>query len=245
MEILVNRNQMVIPGEILARGRGEVQVGGGVYRRKINDIIEVCASMVGLVQIRRNRVEIVPQRGGYIPLEGDIVIGKIVRVGITSWNVDIRGPYVGTLRVGDVVDRDFDPLRESLGRILQIRDVIKAEIMFFDRTRDPMLTMLGRGLRKITSGKLIEVGPVKVPRIIGKKGSMIQLLKNMTGGQLLVGQNGRVIIAARNARIENLLEQAIRKIEAEAHTTGLTDRVHEFLKTEMSKIIERSDTDER
>jgi exosome complex component RRP4 len=244
LDILVKRNQLVIPGEILARGRGDVKVGGGVYRRKTDDMVEVCASMVGLAQIRRNRVEIVPQRGGYIPLEGDIVIGKIVRVSITSWNVDIRGPYVGMLRVGNVIERDFDSLRESLDRILQIGDIIKAEIMYFDRTRDPMLTMLGRGLRKITSGKLIEVGPVKVPRIIGKKGSMIQLLKNMTGGKLLVGQNGRIIVSASDARTEIILEQAIRKIEAEAHTTGLTDRIHEFLETEMSKTIEKSDTNE-
>ncbi|MFW9856876.1 MAG: exosome complex RNA-binding protein Rrp4 [Candidatus Thorarchaeota archaeon] len=244
MEILVSRNQLVIPGEVLARGRGDVKAGGGVYRRKRNDMIEVCASMVGLAQIRRNRVEIVPQRGGYIPLEGDIVIGKIIRVGITSWNVDIRGPYVGTLRVGNVIERDFDSLRESLDRILQVGDIIKAEIMYFDRTRDPMLTMLGRGLRKITSGKMIEVSPVKVPRIIGKKGSMIQLLKNMTGGKLLVGQNGRIIISANDTGTELILERAVKKIAAEAHTTGLTDRIHDFLETEMSRDMERSDTNE-
>jgi exosome complex component RRP4 len=225
MKILVERNQLVIPGDVLARGVG-VKAGGGVYRRKMNNEIEICASMIGLAQPRKNRVGVVPLEGCYIPLEGDIVIGKIVKVGITSWNVDIRGPYVGTLRVNNVIDRDFDPLRENLDRILQIGDIIKAQITNFDRTRDPVLTLQGRGLRKISDGRLIEVDPV---------------LKNMTSTSLIVGQNGRIVVIAPNLQIENLVERAIRKIELEAHTSGLTDRIRDFLEEEQSKLSERSD----
>lgn len=234
MTILVTRNQLVIPGEILARGSG-LKVGGGVFRKKVNSETEIYASMIGLAQVRKDRIGVVPLEGCYIPLEGDIIIGRITRVGVTSWNVDIRGPYVGTLRVGNVVDRDFDALRESLDRILQVGDMIKAEITFFDRMRDPVLTLQGRGLHRINAGQLIEVDPVKIPRIIGKKGSMIQLLKNMTNAQITVGQNGRIIISANNLEAENLVKRAIRKIEAEAHTSGLTDRVREFLEKERKK----------
>ncbi|MFX0014648.1 MAG: exosome complex RNA-binding protein Rrp4 [Promethearchaeota archaeon] len=243
MSILVTRNQLVIPGEILARGSG-LKVGGGVFRRKVNSEIEIYASMIGLVQVRKDRVGVVPLEGCYIPLEGDIVIGKITKVGLTSWNVDIRGPYVGTLRVSNVIDRDFDALRESLDRILNTGDIIKAQITYFDRLRDPVLTLQGRGLHKINNGHLIEVDPVKIPRIIGKKGSMIQLLKNMTNTQLTIGQNGRIVIKAFNPEIENLVERAIRKIELEAHTSGLTDRIREFLETERIKLSERSEENE-
>ncbi len=243
MTILVTRNQLVIPGDILARGSG-FKAGGGVYRKKVNHETEICASMIGLAQVRKDRIGVVPLEGCYIPLEGDIVIGKIVRVGVTSWNVDIRGPYVGTLRVGNVIDRDFDSLRESLDRILQVGDIIKAQITFFDRTRDPVLTLQGRGLRKINNGRLVVVDPVKIPRIIGKKGSMIQLLKNMTNAQVVVGQNGRIVINAYNLETENLVERAIRKIEAEAHTSGLTDRIREFLEKEKKKLSKRSEEDE-
>lgn len=247
MKVLVERNQLVLPGDVLARsgsGGPILKIGGGVYRRKINNETEICASMIGLAQTRMNRIGVVPLEGCYIPLEGDIIIGKIVRVGVTSWNVDIRGPYVGTLRVGNVIDRDFDSLRDSLDRILQLGDVIKAQITFFDRTRDPVLTLQGRGLRKITSGRMIEVDPVKVPRIIGKKGSMIQLLKNMTNSQITVGQNGRIIISVHDNKIENLIERAIRKIESESHTSGLTDRIRDFLEIEKAKLTEQSDEDE-
>jgi exosome complex component RRP4 len=243
MSIFVERNQLVIPGELLARGSG-IKTGGGVFRRKIKNETEIFASMIGLAQIRKNRVGVVPLEGCYIPLEGDIIIGKITRVGITSWSVDIRGPYIGTLRVNNVIDRDFDSLRDNINRILQQGDVIKTQITYFDPTRDPVLTLQGRGLRKINSGRLIEVDPVKIPRIIGKKGSMIQLLKNMTGSQIDVGQNGRIVIKAHNIAIENLVERSIRKIEAEAHTSGLTDRIREFLEDEKEKLSERSNKDE-
>ncbi|MHA2244929.1 MAG: exosome complex RNA-binding protein Rrp4 [Candidatus Hodarchaeales archaeon] len=239
----MTRNQLVIPGEILARGSG-LKVGGGVFRKKVNLETEIYASMIGLAQVRQNRIGVVPLEGCYIPLEGDIIIGKITRVGITSWNVDIRGPYVGTLRVSNVIDRDFDALRESLDRILNIGDIIKAQITYFDRMRDPTLTLQGRGLRKINNGRLIEVDPVKIPRIIGKKGSMIQLLKNMTNTQIIVGQNGWIVLSANNLKMENLIERAIRKIETEAHTSGLTDRVCEFLEKEKIKLSERSEEDE-
>ncbi len=243
MSIFVERNQLVIPGELLAKG-SEFKTGGGVFRRQIKNETGIFASMIGLAQIRKNRVGVVPLEGCYIPLEGDIIIGKITRVGITSWNVDIRGPYVGTLRVNNVIDRDFDSLRDNINRILQLGDIIKTQIMYFDRTRDPILTLQGRGLRKINSGRLIEVDPVKIPRIIGKKGSMIQLLKNMTGSQIHVGQNGRIVIKAHNVDIEKLVERSIRKIEAEAHTSGLTDRIREFLEIEKVNLSERSNNDE-
>ena len=235
MAILVAKNQLVIPGEVLARGP-EVKVAGGVYKKKSEGEIEIVASMIGLVKIRKNNIGVVPLEGCYIPLEGDIVIGRIVRVGITSWNVDIRGPYVGALRVNNVLDRDFDSLRETLDSVLTIGDVIKAQITYFDRTRDPVLTLQGRGLHKITRGRLIEIDPVKIPRIIGKKGSMIQLLKNMTNAQIIVGQNGRIVVSAPNLETENLVIKAINKIELEAHTTGLTDRIRIFLEEEKSKL---------
>ena len=238
MTILIERNQLVIPGEILARGTG-YKTGGGVFRRKKDNEIEIFASMTGLAQLHQNRVGVIPLEGCYIPLEGDIILGKITRVGITSWNVDIRGPYVGMLRVGSVIDRDFDSLSESLDRILMTGDIIKAEITFFDRSRDPVLSMHGRGLHKINTGRLIEVDPVKIPRIIGKKGSMIQLLKNMTGSQIDVGQNGRIVIVVNKIEIENIVESAIRKIEAEAHTSGLTDRIREYIENEKERLSER------
>ena len=62
MTILVNKNQLVIPGEVLARGTG-VKAAGGVYRKKVNGETEIIASMIGLAKIRKNDVGVVPLEG--------------------------------------------------------------------------------------------------------------------------------------------------------------------------------------
>ena len=236
MELLVKKNSLVIPGDLIARG-DKIFPGDGSYRIKTEDrTSEIFAAMIGLVKVSKNRVGVVPLEGCYIPLEGDVIIGKVVKTGITSWNIDIRGPYTGILSVNDVIDRNFDPTKENLGKFLQLGDIVKAQITKFDRTRDPMLTMNGRGLRKLDFGRLIEVDPVKIPRIIGKRGSMIQMLKNVTGAYINVGQNGRVVIKAKSLTMENLVIECLRKIELEAHTSGLTDRMRLYLEKRKSEI---------
>jgi exosome complex component RRP4 len=81
-------------------------------------------------------------------------------------------------------------------------------------------------------GQTIEVTPTKIPRVIGKKGSMITTIKNETGCQIMIGQNGRIAITGKTPEDERLAIMAIRMIEQEAHTTGLTDRVTEMLRKE-------------
>jgi exosome complex component RRP4 len=65
---------------------------------------------------------------------------------------------------------------------------------------------------------------------------MIQLLKNMTNAQIIVGQNGRIVVSAKNLETENFVISAIRKIETEAHTSGLTDRIREYLEEEIKQL---------
>jgi exosome complex component RRP4 len=61
--------------------------------------------------------------------------------------------------------------------------------------------------------------------MIGKKGSMITMLKKETGTDIIPGQNGVVLATGRNPDHERIAVEAIYMIEREAHTTGLTDRV--------------------
>jgi exosome complex component RRP4 len=45
-----------------------------------------------------------------------------------------------------------------------------------------------------------------------------------------IGQNGKILISGRNREDEEMVVKVIRKIETEAHTSGLTNRVQEYLK---------------
>ncbi len=91
------------------------------------------------------------------------------------------------------------------------------------------VSMKGPGLRKLKGGRVIRVNPQKVPRIIGKDGSMVTLIKESTGCNIIVGQNGLVWLdGAPEAQL--LVEKTIRKIEEESHLTGLTERIGAFLR---------------
>lgn len=84
------------------------------------------------------------------------------------------------------------------------------------------------GLHKIEGGRIIKINSQKVPRVIGKQGSMISLIKEKTGSEITVGQNGLVWIVGTPDG-ELLAEKAVRLIEDKAHTEGLTERMQTFL----------------
>ncbi len=113
-------------------------------------------------------------------------------------------------------------------------DFVLAKVTAFDRTRDPSLTTREPQLGRITHGQIVRVSPAKIPRVIGRKGSMINMLKKETRCNITVGQNGLISISGRNRGDERIAALAIQKIEEEAHTSGLTDRVSEMIRKERS-----------
>jgi len=85
------------------------------------------------------------------------------------------------------------------------------------------------GCRKIDKGTIITVQASRVPRIIGKDGSMIEVIKKGTGCQIFVSKNGRVWLDGTSDSITLAIE-AIRMVESEAPTLGLTERVSAYLR---------------
>ena len=234
MSIFVKKNQVVLPGELLATGN--YRSGQGVYRERINGKNNFYSAFIGLASIRGTTIGVIPLHGGYIPLENDIVIGIITVVGSRSWMVDIRSPYPALLSVSNVLERDSHGASGlDLSRFLQVGDLILAKVISYDRTRDPVLTMKQRGLKKLVSGRLYEVSPVKIPRIIGKHSSMIGMIKERTRSQIYVGLNGRLVINAPDLETEELIIEVLEKIQAEAHIPGLTDRVKHLLDERLKK----------
>ncbi|MBS7250265.1 MAG: RNA-binding protein, partial [Candidatus Freyarchaeota archaeon] len=172
---------------------------------------------------------VVAFEGAYIPKVGDVVIGKVIDVKMTSWRIDINSPYQATMHPVNIFERRMDPLKEDLRRYFDVGDTLVAKIMAFDRTRAPLLTTKERGLGKLQGGYLVNILPTKIPRLIGRKGSMINMIKKETGCQIVIGQNGVVWVSGKSFEDEERVIKAIRQIEREAHTSGLTDRVRELI----------------
>jgi exosome complex component RRP4 len=158
-----------------------------------------------------------------------------LEVGFNGWTVDIKAPYTALLRASDVLSRPFKPQNDELSQVLCGGDLIVAKVASYDRAHDPQLTVGEPGLGKITRGQIIQVTPSKIPRVIGKKGSMISMIKQETNCQIILGLNGVILVTGKNPGDEELALAAIQKIEDESHTSGLTDRITQFLKEEKEK----------
>jgi len=218
--------EIVTPGDLLAED--DYVAGDNTYKEEN----KIYATRVGLVQYENRRVSVVALKAFYVPSVGDMVIGKVVEIGLGSWIIDIRAPYPALLRASDAFNRPFRPQRDDMPSILDVGDLVMGKIIAYDRTRAPLLTIREPDLGRVERGQTIEVTPTKIPRVIGRKGSMITMLKNETNCQITVGQNGVILVSGRSAKDEQLAVMAIRKIEEEAHTSGLTDRVTQMVKSE-------------
>ncbi|MGF3522584.1 MAG: exosome complex RNA-binding protein Rrp4, partial [Candidatus Bathyarchaeia archaeon] len=190
---------------------------------------------IGLVDCENKKVNVVALRAFYTPKPGDIVIGSVIEVGFNGWTVDIKAPYSALLRASDVLNRPFKPQNDELSQVLDAGDLIVAKIASYDRAHDPQLTVGEPGLGKITRGQIMRVTPTKIPRVIGRKGSMISMIKQETGCQIILGLNGMVLVTGKTPADEELAMAAIQKIEDESHTTGLTDRITQLLKEAKAK----------
>jgi len=231
MPIYVQNRELVTPGTLLAENE-DLRLETPTVFKHGN---KVYSSTIGLVDLSDKRINVIPLEGKYIPKVGDLVIGLIEDYGLTYWIVDIKAPYKAILNVGEVLNRPFNPLKENIKNIYDIGDYVLAKVIAFDRTKDPALTTKQKGLGKITKGRIVEIIPSRVPRVIGKKASMITMLKTETKCQITVGLNGRIWIIGPSPEYEEIAILAIKKIENEAHTSGLTDRIRAFIRKELEK----------
>lgn len=191
---------------------------------------KIFASVMGLANYVGKNVFVVAIKTCYMPLVGDLVIGKVEGIRFSGWIVNIKAPYSALLFASDVFDRPYDARKEELSEIFDIGDMILGKILAFDRTRDPIMTVRESGLGKITQGRIVKMTPTKIPRLIGRKGSMITMLKSVTDCQITIGRNGLILVKGKNHELEDIVILAINTIEENAHTSGLTDMISNLLK---------------
>ena len=229
LPIFFEKRELVTPGDLLAEGA--YIAGENTYKENG----KIYAARIGLVDHKDKKINVVALRAFYIPKVGDTVIGTIVEVGFNGWTVDINSPYLAILRASDVLSRPFNPQKNDLSEVLDAGDLVIAKITAYDRAHNPQLTVSEPGLGKITRGQVVRITPTKIPRVIGRKGSMISMVKQETGCHIILGHNGVILVTGKRLEDEQLAIMAIRKIEEESHTSGLTDRISQMIKREKEK----------
>ena len=217
-------NELVAPGEVVFEG-DEVRPHSGVFEE--NNKIK--SKFVGVVEYAGSSVRVVPMSGRYIPQEGDIVIGEVSSVSFSNWRVDLDSPYESMMKIDVAVDEYIDLDEDDLTDYFDVGDAIVTKVENVTEGFDVNVSMEDRRCRKLRGGRIIKIAPPKVPRVIGKKGSMVKQIKDATGTKVIVGQNGLVWIKGDN---ETLAVKAVKKVEREAHVDGLTDHMAGWLEKE-------------
>ncbi len=221
MTILVQDKEVVVPGDTLAEGMGYIP-GYGSYRQAT----KIIASRLGLVNVEGKVLKIIPVSGKYLPKRNDIVIGKVIDILMMGWRVEINSPYQAMLSSKETPE--FIEKNEDLTRYFNLDEYLVAKITNVTSQNLVDLSVRDQGLRKLKGGRIIYVNTHKVPRIIGKKGSMVTMIKQATGCRIIVGQNGLIWVDGEPAK-ENIAVETIMKIESESHYSGLTERIKTFL----------------
>ena len=200
---MMDKSRIVMPGEMVADRPERISYA-------FVDNGKTYSTVVGLY----SEGKLVPLEGPYEPLADDMIVGIISEVRFSGYSVDTNSAYAAFLSSREIRER------------YEMGDMIFARIIKTDETRSIELS----DAKKLPEGRLVRVSAVKIPRIIGKKNSMVDMIRANTGCEIVAGRNGYVWIIGKGD--SNLAEKAIRMIEAQAHTHGLTDRVAEYLKSQ-------------
>lgn len=213
--------EIVLPGESIGEKKGR-KIGRGAYFEGE----KVFASVLGIPRIDENEISVISLSGVYAPSIGDKVVGIIEAVEISGWTVDINSPYLAFLPLSEGVEEFVDTQRTDISRFHDINDIIFCKISKVTKNKTVQVSMRDIGSRKLYGGITIKVTPTKIPRMIGKGGSMISLIKNSTGCEVIAGQNG--IVWIKGEKKDKAIE-AIMTIEKESHIVGLTEKIEKML----------------
>lgn len=210
------KRKVVIPGEVIISG--EDYLPGDGARREGNDLV---ASRFGLAEQAGRIVKVISITGAFIPRRNNIVIGRVTDITFRGWLIDVDSASSGFLSLEDV-PRYIN--KNEMDQFLAIGDVVVAKI-FSISARGIDLTLKSRGLGKLEGGFIFRVSPNRVPRVIGREGSMISLIKDKTGCNITVGQNGWVWVNGENTDKELKARRAVEFVTEKVHIEGLTEKM--------------------
>lgn len=210
------RRKIVVPGETIVEG--EDYLPGEGTRREGSKIV---ASKFGLAEEAGRVIKLISIFGAFIPRRNNVIIGRVIDITYSGWLVDIDSASSAFLSIEES-PRFIN--RNEMDQYLSIGDVISAKIWTV-KGKGIDLTLKGKGLGKLEEGFIFRIIPSRVPRVIGREGSMVNLIKERTGCQITVGQNGWIWIKGPSIDEEIKARKAVEFVADKVHVSGLTEKV--------------------
>jgi exosome complex component RRP4 len=215
--------KIVIPGELIVAGN-EYLPGEGTEKRKEG----IVSLKFGLAEEANKLIKVIALSGTYQPRRGNVVIGRVENVTFNGWVINIdtaQNAFLPLMETPRYVDKD------AMEEVMDIGDIVVAKIWNVSK-RGIDLTIKMHGFGKLESGLIMTINSNKVPRVIGKEGSMIALIKEETGCRITVGQNGIISIEGDNVEDEILAKRAIMFVSEKSFMSGLTEELKKWLEAQ-------------
>lgn len=215
--------KIVIPGELIAAGN-EYLPGEGTEKRKEG----IVALKFGLAEEANKLIKVISLSGTYQPRRGNVVIGRVENVTFNGWVINIdtaQNAFLPLMETPRYVDKD------AMEEVMDIGDIVVAKIWNVNK-RGIDLTIKMHGFGKLERGLIMTINSNKVPRVIGKEGSMIALIKEETKCRITVGQNGIISIEGDNVEDEILAKRAIMFVSEKSFMSGLTEELKKWFETQ-------------
>lgn len=197
--------KIITPGELITESRKKT--GDNVFIKEN----KIYSAVLGILNESNDFVSVVPLNGPYIPLKNDAIVCVIKQVTNNGYVIDVNSH-----------SNCFLP-KSLVSKELYVGQTLFAKVKETDGTEVTEL----ENINILPEGNIIPVSAVKIPRIIGKNESMLNILKTHTQSNILVGKNGWIWCVSKNFK---LLDSAIKLIVDNSQKPNLTNTIEEYLK---------------
>jgi len=215
----MTERKVVIPGEVIVKG--DNYLPGEGTEKKGEDVIAI---VYGLAEELKGLVKVIPLSGVYRPRRNNVIIGKVENITFNGWLIDINTPENAFLSLSEV---PTFVNKGNLEEVMDMGEMVIGKIKDIGK-RNIDLSVKGKGFGRIDGGIIIKINPNKVPRVIGKEGSMVNLIKNETKCNITVGQNGLIWVSGDKIENELLAKEAIMFVTEKSFVEGLTDELKKW-----------------
>ncbi|NCP71835.1 hypothetical protein GW835_00370 [archaeon] len=195
--------KIVVPGDLIT---DQVKkLGQNVYFENN----KIYSSIIGILSESNDFVSVIPLNGPYSPISGDGIIAVVKDEVLNGYILEYNS-FDDSFLLKSNIRKEL-----AIGTVvfLRIKNIADNGSLEFDN------------INILPKARVFQTSPVKIPRLIGKNESMLNLFKEHLGGNIVIGKNGWIWY---NSEDVSLAKRAFSLVVKNSQKSNLTNSVKDF-----------------
>jgi len=195
--------KIVVPGDLIT---DQVKkLGQNVYFENN----KIYSSIIGILSESNDFVSVIPLNGPYSPVVGDGIVAVVKDEVLNGYILEYNS-FDDSFLLKSNIRKEL-----SIGTVvfLRIKNIADNGSLEFDN------------INILPKARVFQTSPVKIPRLIGKNESMLNLFKEYLGGNIVIGKNGWIWY---NSEDVSLAKRAFSLVVKNSQKSNLTNSVKDF-----------------